>query len=155
MAKKLNIPLNFEEDNTLLGISWHKRDFQLVFHLNKEMKMNFMRVDDFFYCHGPATEGATFPLYYYREDNTKLTWFLISNIIPQTSLVPALSSTDFFILINGRITPAETAAVIAKIKTIQGVLTAYKLDLSRIKNIELILTGLELHMISALKKLNR
>jgi len=155
MAKKLSIPLNLEADNTLLGISWHQKDFQLVFRLNKEMKMNFMRVDDFYYCQSPATEGATFPLYYYREDNTKLTWFLISNIIPQTSLVPALSSTDFFLLINGKIKPAETAAIITNIKKIQGVLTTYKLDLSRIKNIEAILTSLELHMISALKKINR
>jgi len=151
MAKKIKIDIDFSSDNTFLAISCHKKDYWIAYQLNEALKFSFRRMDDLPYYDEGLDKILNFALFQYIDPDTNLSFYLLSNFNPEGKLFRALRTTDFFILIHGRVKENEVEDLLAGIKKIKGVLTAYKMDIDSIKDFGLFLSDLELHMVEVLK----
>ena len=151
MPKKINIDIDFSSDNALLAISFQKRDYTLAFKINKTLKFKLGRIADLPFYNQGLDKLLYYSLFHYFDSDHQLSYYLISNYNPEGKLFRAHKTTDFFILVHGRVTSEEVLNLINKIKSIKGVLTAYHPDINSFKDFSLFLSDLELHMVEVLK----
>ncbi len=151
MPKKIKIDIDFSSDNTLLAISFQKRDYTLAYNLNKTLKTKFEKIDDLPYYDESLEKFLKFSLFHYHDDDCQLSFYLLSNHHPEGKLFRAFKTIDFFVLIHGSANDESISEIIKKIKSIQGVLTAFLPDMKSVKDYSLFLSDLELHMVEVLK----
>jgi hypothetical protein len=136
MAKKVFLETRSEPILlTLVGISSHIKDFQLSFHLNQNLELEFVKKDDF--------KGCSF--YLSNDEDRYNTYYLLGNRGQDAVLLPELKQTDFLLLVEGPFKKAQKEQLLAKIRSVKNVLTAFEVRFETIKNYELMLTDLELH----------
>ncbi len=85
-------------------------------------------------------------MFSYHSSDTHSCYYLFSNHNPEGKIFAALKSIDYFILINGLANENEVLEKIGHIKKIPNILTAYKIDLAKVKDFEGLLSDLELHI---------
>ncbi|MFU8843226.1 MAG: IPExxxVDY family protein [Bacteroidales bacterium] len=151
MAKKIKIEVDFSEDNVFIAISCQKKDHWLVLQLNHTFKMDLRRISDVGFYHWKRKEVLPFPVWYYPDHDRATDYYFISNSHPEGKLIPTLNTTDFFILINGNITGQALQQLIAGIRKIEGVLLVQVLDHHKVKDLDHLISDLELHMIEFFK----
>jgi hypothetical protein len=151
MAKKIKIDIDFNQDNVLIAISCHKKDYWLAFQINETLQLQLRRMKDFGFYHTSDDQILEYPIYHYIHPQTSLSWYLISNYHPDGKLFPSLRTTDFFMLLNGSVTSHDTDHILQNLKRIKGVLHAHQLETKNLKEIGNFLSDLELHMIECLK----
>lgn len=152
MAKKFKIDIDLKQDNCLLGISCHKKDYWLAFNINDILKLKLSRIADLPVYDSKLDIPLKYSLFYFKEPNTLISYYLLSNYNPEGKLFPTQKTIDYFILINGRTEDTFKTDIARKIKQIPNVLTAFEIEISGIKNIENFLSDLELHMLDLTKK---
>jgi hypothetical protein len=151
MPKKINIDIDFSSDNTLLAISCHKKDYWMAYNVNEALKFSFRRINDLpFYDQG-LDKLLTYSLFHYCDSDSQLSYYLISNFNSEGKLFRAHKTTDFFILVHGRVTEEAIQELLNRIKSIKGVLTAFHPNINKFKDFSLFLSDLELHMVDVLK----
>lgn len=143
MAKKVLLdtrsePLLF----TLFGISCHLKDYRLSYHLNLALDLGFVKMDDF----------RDFSFYYYREEDYFNSYYLLGNRSQEAILMPDLKQTDFLLLLEGPVKKVRKDQLLLKIRGIQNVLTAFEVRFETIKNYNLMINDLELHLMNILKE---
>ncbi len=146
MAKKLSSKIDFSSEYTLIGISCHLKDYRLTFFINKQLNIHLKRIDDFTQA-GPDKDDLNYSVYFYNCPDTKNDFCLITNHHSNGKLIPTLGSIDFFLLIQNEISTERKRELIRGIKTIPNLLTAYEIQLSKVKNIHQLLAELELQFI--------
>jgi hypothetical protein len=151
MAKKIRIEVDFSEDNIFIAISCQKKDHWIVMHLNQTFRMDLRRIKDAGFFHWKRKEILPFPVWYYQDQDKALDFYFISNSHPEGKLIPALNTTDYFILVNGKIAEQSLQQLVAGIRKIEGVLLAQVLDHQKLKDLDHLISDLELHMIELLK----
>ena len=152
VAKKIKIDIDFNQDNFLMAISCHKRDYWLAYQINENLKVEFKKIDDLGFYHNNLDQILPYPIYYYQDPISGLSWYLIGNHHPDGKLFPTLKNADFFILLNGVPLMPEPNQVIAELKKINGILHVYAMDTQKLKEFGNFLSDLELHMIDFQKK---
>jgi hypothetical protein len=151
MAKKLSVKIDFSSEYTLIGISCHLKDYRLTFFLNKQLNIHLKRIDDFTQA-GPDKANLSYSVYFYHCPDTKNNFCLITNFHADGKLIPTLGSIDFFLLLENEISSERKKDLITSIKTIPNLLTAYEIELSKVKNIHPLLAELELQFIENRQK---
>ncbi len=151
MAKKLHLDINFNQDNTLIGISCHKLDYSLAFQLNDKLRLKLKRIKDLPEYIQKLDVTFYFPLFHFENKDKLLRFNLLSNHNPDRKLFPAYKTTDYFLLVNGVMNAEEKDGLIEKIKKIEHVLIAFEVDFNSIKGMDNFLTDLELHLLETLK----
>ena len=151
MAKKLSAKIDFSSEYTLIGISCHLKDYRLTFFLNKQLNIKLRRIDDFTQVN-PDKEELSYSVYFYHCPDTKNNFCLITNHHSEGKLIPALRSIDYFLLIENELPGERKKELISKVKTIPNLLTAYEIELSKVKNINQLLAELELQFIENRQK---
>ena len=146
MAKKLSSKFDFSSEYTLIGISCHLKDYRLTFFLNNKLHLHLSRIDDFVQ-EGPDKTDLNYSVYFYKCLETQNNFCLISNHHSDGKLIPTIGSVDYFLLIENEIPNDRKKELIKDIKTIPNILTAYELDLAKVKNIHQLLAELELQFI--------
>jgi len=147
MARKLKIEIDFSQDNTLIGISCHKKDYWVAFKLNEHLKMHLKRIDDLPIYNSKLDLLISYPLFNYHNPDTHNCFYFFSNHNPNGKIFQGLKSIDYFLLINGLMNENEIIEKLNSIKKIPNILTAYKLDLAKLKDSEGFLSDLELHIL--------
>lgn len=147
MAKKIKIDIDFNQDNSFIGISCHKKDYWTAFQLNEILHINLRRFDDFCAYKPKQDIQLTYPLFYYNDTDSLINYYFFSNHNQEGKLFPAQKTIDYFLLINGLIAESKLEQLVSAIRSRNGIIAAYKLDLEKIKNYEDFLTDLELYMI--------
>jgi hypothetical protein len=66
--------------------------------------------------------------------------------------LPDLKQTDFLLLVEGPFKKPQKDRLLEKIRGIQNVLTAFEVRFETIKNYNMMLADLELHLMSILKE---
>jgi hypothetical protein len=127
---------------TLFGISCHLKDYRLSFHINNALDLQLVKLDDF----------REFSLYLSRDEDYFNIYYLIGNRAPEAILVPDLKQTDFLLLVEGPFKKAQKDKLLAGIRSIQNVLTAFEVKFETIRNYGVLLTDLELHMMEIQKE---
>ncbi len=151
MAKKLSAKIDFSSEYTLIGISCHLKDYRLTFFLNKQLNFHLRRIDDFTQA-GPDNVDLNYSVYFYHCPDTKNNFCLITNHQSEGKLIPSLGSIDYFLLVQNEISKERKKDLITSIKTIPNLLTAYEIELSKVKNIHQLLAELELQFIENRQK---
>lgn len=151
MAKKIKIDIDFSSDNTLLAVSFQKKDYTLAYNLNKTLKTKLEKIDDLPYYDEGLEKIIPYSLFHYHDSDCQLSYYLLSNHHPEGKLFRAFKTIDFFILVHGSVSDDSISEIVKKIKSIQGVLTAFLPDMKSVKDYSLFLSDLELHMVEVLK----
>ena len=146
MAKKIKIDVDFTEDNNLIGVSCHKKDYWFAYHLNESLKLNLRRLVDFPFFHPKINDFLNYSLFHDCMQDEQLGYFLIANYNQQSPLFPELKNTDFFILVQGKLEQNKKSDLLSHIRSIKGVLTAFQPEIENLKEYDNFLSDLELHM---------
>ncbi|MCD4744786.1 MAG: IPExxxVDY family protein [Bacteroidales bacterium] len=152
MSKKLRLNVEYKPEYVIFGVSCHKKDYWIAFHLNNVLNFNFTRIDDFIFNSQKKKEAISFPLFYFEDKEKLNTYYFISNYNPKGKLISAYKQTDYFLFINGLFNTQQKESLIKTIKSIKNVLTVFEINLLSIKNIDDILSDLELHILKLNKK---
>ena len=153
MTKKVKIDINFDQDNFLVGISCHRKDYWIAYKINEVLKIQMKRTDDLPVYNNKLEELIYYPLYFYHDFDCEINFYLLTNHNSRSKLFPSQKATDFFLLINGPASEKFVQDKVKKIKGIPNVLMAFEIALSKIKVIDNFLEDIELHMLEVSKKM--
>ncbi|OQX74906.1 MAG: hypothetical protein B6D61_11180 [Bacteroidetes bacterium 4484_249] len=107
------------------------------------------RIDDLPVYNSKLNLLLKYPLFDFEDSETTLSYYFFSNHNPESKLFPSLKTTDYFLLVNGRINENRKTELINNIKKTTNVLTAFKVDLNKIKGLNNFLSDLELHLLES------
>ena len=127
---------------TLFGICCHLKDFRLSYFLNNTLELELVKMEDF----------MGFSFYFCRHEDGEFSYYLLGNRKQEAILLPDLKQTDFILLAEGPVNKTQKNRLLESIRGIQNVLTAFEIRFETIKNYNLILTDLELHLMNILKE---
>ncbi len=131
---------------TLLGISCHLRDYRISYLLNENLRFRLIRLADLPYLPPATPDPVLFPLFRWRDEELQNTFYLIPNRSEETLMVPRMRQADFLMLVGGPLKKKRQDELLAGLRAIPNVLTAFTIPFSSVKNYENILTDLELHL---------
>ena len=147
MTAKRILQVDYDYDFLLIGICTHAKDYRLCWEINKILDIKLERVDDTMLnshtnpAHaGGVREGAShdelnaYSLYFCEEEESNNCFHVISNKSSNETLITEQKQVDYFLRIKGNNNPGYPADIIKKLKDISIVLTAYEIDLNKLKS---------------------
>lgn len=147
MAKKIKIDIDFSQDNFLIAISCHQKDYWIAFRLNEALGLDLKRMKDLPVFQAKLDKLVEYPLFSFENVDSCVGYYLVSNHNPESKLFPSQRTMDYFLLANGTVSEVEKKMLVQKLRGIPKVLTAYHIELSKIKTIDSFLSDLELFML--------
>jgi len=142
--KKLT--LEFEEPAPwqTIGISSQLADYKLVFRINKALKTEFKRFDNF--VAGTAKMKGEFSLYVFNDKANRLKIFLLSNKSNGNILIREFRQLDYFFIIDGEPEGRYLKDTVNKLREIPDVLFTQMIDMETVKNYSALTEAFELHV---------
>ncbi len=152
MAKKLILKLDNTSEYSMIGISSHLKDYRLSFNINRKLNFKLKKLNDLVIIKGKNNETQKYSLYHYEQPDTQDIFYLMSNNNPNGKLIPSQKQTDYFLLIKDIISDQRKNMIVKTLKAIRNVLMVYEINPNTIKNIDSILTEVELQGLGIMKK---
>jgi len=145
MAKKIKLDSTCEfKDLTIIGINCSLPDYRLIWCLNNTFEYNLIKYDDFGFEQLKQDETINFSFYQYHDIENFKWYYFLSNKTQNKFLINEYKSFNFLLIIKGIVNETLTIDTLNKIKNIKNVQLAVKIDLTRIKNLDLILNDFEM-----------
>ena len=111
-------------DMTVLAVNSHVKGYNLCWHINKKLCINFIKKEIFI---GENKESlSAFEVEY---ENKKIT--LVNNRSKKGVLVPEKKNVDFFIIVEPEILNAAKEEFISKLREISKILLIFEVDLEK------------------------
>jgi hypothetical protein len=149
MARKILLDVHSEPVYiTLIGVSCHFKDYRFTHLLNKGLGFSFAKETELPVVVPGRKEQSVFSFYQFRDEENYLHYSLIANRSEEFVLVPEARQVDFILVIEGEMKKSRVNALLKGIGSIQNVLMAYEIKTTAIKNIENLLTDIELHLMN-------
>jgi hypothetical protein len=122
-------------DFMMIGLVCMHRDYRLCMELNKKLELNLSRQDEYTVFNNKRMEDQFYSFYeYVSEEDDR--YNIISNKCTKGYLIPEQYQIDFLFLIRMNPMRIEEQDMIDRLKQIQIVLGAYKLDPVKLKSRE-------------------
>lgn len=136
-TEKKTLKLKVEEDFNykLIGISSHENDYRLVWAINNQVKMKFVRIDNLVMHNKKQGADLEFSRFFYEDEDRYLKYYLFSNRCPDGVLFPEIRNMDFIIQIIGELTEGDFNLIIREVKSISIISAVFVLQPGKIKNI--------------------
>ena len=99
-----------------------------------------------------SNSNSSFSLYTYKDDDQRLSYFLISNRSQEGHLFTALKQADFILIIEGGLKKQLKEILLSSVRSIPKVLTAFEIKYAELKKPESFLIDLELHIMQINKE---
>jgi hypothetical protein len=132
-----NLAEDFFEDTRLLGIMAPIKDYQLCWHLNNLMGMDFRINNDIEIQLSKKDRNYFFAVYEFSEATGSLSHYLYNNRFDGEYLLPEFKHLDFLWLMKGDIVSEDSLhQTINEIKEISGVQLVIELTNEKIRNKE-------------------
>jgi len=132
-----NLTNDFFEDTRLLGIMAPIKDYQLCWHLNSLMRMDFRINNEIEIQLTKKKRNYFFAVYEFCEPTGSLFHYVYNNRFDGEYLLPEFKHLDFLWLMKGDIVIEETLQqTIHSIKEINGVQLVIELTNEKIRNKE-------------------
>ena len=148
---KLDQP-DYSSEYQVICICSSLQDYRLSWHLNNLFKLDLAKSDDFEYIVRKTNQSIKSSLYLFSDSKTLLDYQLISNRNVNGFLMPEQKQVDYFFFIKGFNDPPKIKVMEDKIRHIPNVMTAYIADFGKLKDINNILSDLELHLMKILSE---
>lgn len=128
---------DFFKDTRLLGIGSSLRVFQLCWHVNRLLGMEFRHYLELECLIGKKAKSGYFPVYEYAEPSCYTAHYLYSNHYRAEYLLPELKHLDFFWLMQGSYYSEQDVEVLMEsLRRIKEVQLVTSVNLSEIRNLE-------------------
>jgi len=132
-----NLAEDFFEDTRLLGIMAPIKDYQLCWHLNNLMRIDFRINNEIEIQLSKRDRNYFFAVYEFSEPTGSLSHYLYNNRFDGEYLLPEFKHLDFLWLMKGDIVNEESLQqTINDIKEISGVQLVLELTNEKIRNKE-------------------
>jgi hypothetical protein len=132
-----NLADDFFEDTRLLGIMAPIKDYQLCWHLNNLMRMDFRINNDIEIQLSKRERNYFFAVYEFSEPTGSLSHYLYNNRFDGEYLLPEFKHLDFLWLMKGDVVDEKSLQqTITDIKVISGVQLVIELTNQKIRNKE-------------------
>jgi hypothetical protein len=133
--KTLKLKIGTEADYKLIGISSHENDYRLVWSINNELKMKFVRIDNLIMHHKKLNSDLEFSRFIYHDEDRYLKYYFFANRCPDGILFSEIKNIDFLIQITGEISNHAFNDLIKKLKSVAIVSAVFVLQPVKIKGI--------------------
>ena len=111
-------------DMTVLAVNSHVKGYNLCWHINKKLCINFIKKEIFI---GENKESlSAFEVEY---ENKKIT--LVNNRSKKRILVPEKKNVDFFIIVEPEMKNTAKEEFISKLREISKILLIFEVDLEK------------------------
>ncbi|PKP49659.1 MAG: hypothetical protein CVT94_04475 [Bacteroidetes bacterium HGW-Bacteroidetes-11] len=134
-------------DLFILGINSQMKDYRLAYYLNREASLSLARLDDLPVFSEKDNQLPEYPLYKYSDTHQRTHYYLIGNNHPITKMVPAYKQADYLLMLRGSFEEVRINTLTQSTRKINGVQLVFNIDLSKLKNLEGIMSDLELHLL--------
>lgn len=149
MAKKLSIPVNLSDEYTVIAIACHLKEYRISFAINQSLRIQLKRYEDLLIEEAKAENSRNYALYSYDDQDHRCFYFLLANHHPQGKLLPSLKQSDYFLILSQLIPKDDVNRIILNIRNIHGVLMAYQVYTNEVRDMDLLLNDLEMHLMTA------
>jgi hypothetical protein len=141
VEKKKTLKLKIEEHANFMvtGISCHENDYRLVWAINNQLNMQFIRVENLIVFDPKTSLNLEFSRYLYHDENRYLKYHLISNRCPDGFLFPMVRNFDYLLQIIGDMNDQERRNAVKKLKSVAVISAVFMLPLEKLKGVTHIL----------------
>lgn len=133
---KTTLKLDLDLDFVLVAITTQLKDYMFCFKLNKQLGVNFCKIDDLELSFSTTDDPSYFSRYFYLLHESETELYIISNKGSEGFLIPEMKKVDFFLLIRNYIDEDDLKMLINGINKIQDVLVAAEVDPKKLKSKE-------------------
>jgi hypothetical protein len=146
LAKKLNISKS-EHKLTLIGLACSAADYRLLYFVGKVLGFSFSKLADL-PLYGKTEKLGDFSFYHFYREDHRLNFYLFANNKEGQIALPAHRNLDYFLLIDSEISPNILRDLLLKIRSIPILQAAMQIPLSSLKDLDLLMEDIELHLIA-------
>lgn len=144
--KLVSEPASFP-DLTIIGISSQLKDYRLAFHINRESDLSLVKNSDLPVFDEKDEKLIEYPIFSFYEAERRMNYYLIGNNSSTNKMISAYKQADFIFMLKGQPDKEKMLALISVFRKINGIQLVFPLDNEKIKNLEGIMSDLELHMV--------
>lgn len=116
------------EQFLIIGIVSHENDYRLSWAFNQFMKMKFIKTESLVINQPKLEENPVFSVYKYEDEESYVFYHLIANKSENGFLIPELKNVDFILKISGELKDSALKDLLAKIKKMEFISTAFKIE---------------------------
>ena len=154
---KHTLKIEYDYDFLLIGISSHDKDYRLCWALNKMFEIDLTKTESLEIKSKKQSTPSFFSLFKYENEDEFKEYFVIANLsenklfsskdntlfgkgVKETQstengiLIPEHKQMNYFFVLRGEVEDAEADEIIKKIKELDQVLTAVRIDVSELKS---------------------
>jgi len=145
MAKKIKLDSAFDYDDlTIIGINCTLPDYRFIWHLNNKFNFNLIKYDDFGIDQSNEVVAVRFSFYQYHDVENFKKYYFLANKNQNKFLINEYKDFNFLFMIEGTVNDLFISDLLKKIKSIKNVLLTITLDLTKVKQLDLILHDFEM-----------
>lgn len=130
MARK-KLQLVATPDVTVIGISSHVEDYRLCWAMNRAMDLNLTRRREDITSDEKGS-AARFSAFDQTDEHAIVRWSLVHNHCGKDLLVKEQKQADYFLVLDSEVA-SERPALIEQLREVEFVLTAFPVDLRKLR----------------------
>ncbi|KAF0202468.1 MAG: hypothetical protein FD170_1935 [Bacteroidetes bacterium] len=134
-------------DLFILGINSQMKDYRLAYYLNREASLSLARLDDLPVFSEKDDQLQEYPFYTYSLPERRVHYYFLGNNHPVTKMIPAYKQADYLLMIRGLPENEQISSLSTAIRKINGIQLVFNIDLAKVKNLDGIMSDLELHLL--------
>ncbi|WP_423148780.1 IPExxxVDY family protein [Rubrolithibacter danxiaensis] len=133
---KFTLKYELDLDFVLIALTVPLKDYRLCYKINKQLNIQFHRIDELSFQFSAQQEVQYFSRYYYQSAETETQFYLLANKGTEGFLIPEMRTVDFFILIRNYIDDEDLENIISALNKIPEVQVAAEVDPKKLKSKE-------------------
>lgn len=150
MPKKHKLTGDFLPEYSVIGLTAQARGYKLAMLVNEKLNLHLHRVDDFSV---QGRQPRSFSLYEDQARDSRRMFYLLYNRHPEGLLTPSMKGIDAYLIIFEDLGKQEIRELLTLLRSGAGIQAAYEIQVPTIKDFDLLMEDLEVHLIN-LKKEN-
>lgn len=157
MAKH-TLEVSYDYEFLLIGISSHEKDYRICWALNKKLELDLKKIESLEIKGKKQTTPSYFSFFVFDKEEDFLEYSVIANFSENKSLdsknnslfgatidsnehhsenellIPEQKQMNYFFVVRGEVDDDEAEEIVKKIKEIDVVLTAIRIDPTQLKS---------------------
>ncbi len=143
--KKLTLDYEAPQQMQTLGISCQLADYKLIFRINKQLNIKFVRLESFTVNAGRFS--GTYSLYHFYDSENEMDIYLLSNKMDNGVLISDFKQLDYFLILRGEYVDEDLLlSYKIQLRQVDDILFLQTIDIESIKNYLLFAEAYELHI---------
>ena len=133
---KLILKYELDLDFVLIALTVPLRDYRLCFNINKQLNLEFYRIEELSLQVNSNSAVSYFSRYHYHFPQTETDFYLLANKGTESFLIPEMKTVDYFIVIKNYVDEEDLLNFITGLNKIPEVQVAVEVDPQKLKSKE-------------------